>query len=348
MKPIEDGGRCSDCGLDASLLLHVRGAAETLSAKAAQYAAEGRWQAAYDAAGESLRLVRADNDLAAFVLLLATLEGAQGPISSVAKPRAEHLPAELAPFADDVVATAIRLRSLVDSHASDEEIERVLLDFDPDHPLLSARGPAATVAPLPTVAEAPPAVPAAPIRRPRRLWPVVTTAAGAALLIGVLTGDWNGQRTTRQQLAAHIADLEARAQTTTAPQPTPTAATQSAPGTRSGDPWVEALRELPPQTYKELQDNLGSSAWRRGRDASRAARYEEARRYLEFAVQGPRGSWYRPHALFYLAKTYHRLGRREEAAATYGRLEREAPDSGYGDEARRLVARLQQGQGVGQ
>src|SRR5262245_32300914 len=102
--PIAQGDQCAQCGLDASLLVHVRRAADSLAHQAAAAAGTGAWQQAYEAAAESLRLVRQDNDLAAFVLVAATLGGARGPLRSVPRPRTEALPASLAPLAEELLA----------------------------------------------------------------------------------------------------------------------------------------------------------------------------------------------------------------------------------------------------
>jgi tetratricopeptide (TPR) repeat protein len=322
-KPIADDGRCAKCGLDATLVVQIRRAAERAARNAARAAAAGSWQEAYDIAAGSLRLARRDNDLAAFVLLAAALAGAQGYVATVARPRADALPESVAPLVDGVLACADRLRTLAATSASSSEIEDTLRDLDVQHPLLPPPPPPPAVAPPP----------------PRPLWPRLATAAGMALVVGVAAGWWNGERTTRNLFETQIA---ATATQSKAPGQVAVAAAAPPPV----EPWVKALHELPPGASAALRDDLRSRAWRRGRDASRNGRYEEARQFLELAVQGPSRSWYWPHAVYYLGKSYHRLGRKEDAAATYRRLERDAPSSDYVPEARRLLARIAKGQGV--
>ena len=108
--PVPEPGPCPSCDLDISLLFRIRRAAGSLAHRAAQSAAEGEWQRAYDRARESLSLARSDNDLAAFVLLLATVAGAHGSLASVPRPRAGQLPASLAPYAEELIAAARALR----------------------------------------------------------------------------------------------------------------------------------------------------------------------------------------------------------------------------------------------
>jgi hypothetical protein len=108
--PVPEPGPCPSCDLDVSLLFRIRRAASSLAHRAAQSAAEGEWQQAYDRARESLSLARSDNDLAAFVLLLAMVGGAHGTLASVPRPRVEQLPASLAPYADELIAAARALR----------------------------------------------------------------------------------------------------------------------------------------------------------------------------------------------------------------------------------------------
>lgn len=314
--PITDG-RCAECGLDSSLLVQVRRSAERLARRAAQEAAAGEWQKAYDNAAESLRLSRRSNDLAAFVLLSATVAGAQGSVAMIPLPLASALPASLAGLLDDVLAMAGRLRRLSENASSPSEIETVLQELDPQHALL----------------------PPPPAHRPQRLSPLGVTAAGLALVAGLAGGWWNGERTTRQRMEARLATVSRPppvSSSTPAPEPAPAPAPTPAP-----EPWVNALQSLP-----SLKEGLGAQAWRRGRNASRDGRYDEARQFLEVAVQTSKTSWYWPHALYYLGKSYHRLGRRDDAMAAYRRLEREAPDSEYVPEVRRLLARLDRGEGV--
>jgi tetratricopeptide (TPR) repeat protein len=324
-QPIAGGGRCGECGFDASLLSNIRRAAERLAHQAAERAAGGGWQEAYDTAAESLRFVREQNDLAAFVLLVASLAGARGSVAAVPRPRAAALPAPLAPWVDEVLDAAGQLRALGARSASPVEIQRALRELDPRHPLLPD-----------------------PVPSRRRRWLVPATAVAVALplaAIAGLAGRWNGAETTRQQMQGRIAALDnalRRARQAPPPGASPPAVVPAPPL----DPWLRALQGLPPRTQTRVQDSVSREAWHLGRAASRRGRYEQARKYLELAAQGPRGSDYWDAALYYLGKAYHRLGRPEEARAAYQRLEREAPHSTYLPEARRLLGRLERGQGV--
>lgn len=290
-----------------------------MAQKAARQAADGEWQAAYDTAAESLRLARQDNDLAAFVVIVASLAGAHRSVSSVPRPRAEALPPSLAPLLDETLEVAQRLRSMGEESASAAEIETVLRELDPQHRLLPPP------APLPVEA---PVVPPQPQRFP---WRLMTAAAGVALLIGALTGSWTGQQTTQQKLGPRIAELEKRLQTTPEPPAVPIQAAQA----QSREPLL-----------RQVQTTLSLEAYRHGLKASQREEYKEARQYLEFAVQGPRDSYYWDDSLYYLARAYHRLHEREKAAAAYRRLEREAPGSVYLKDTRQFLARLEQGQEV--
>jgi tetratricopeptide (TPR) repeat protein len=306
-KPIGDDARCAECAFDASLLLQVRQSARRLATVAARHAAKGQWQAAYDAAAESLRLARSDNDLAAFILLVAALAGAHGSVPSVPRPRAEALPSTAAPFLDEVLSTATRLRAMADNP---EEAETLLRELDPRHALLPAPPPPTTPPPA--------SPPASPKRAPSPLFALV---AGAVLLVAGFGSGWYGRRAERLQAVAPPPPAAAQPAATPAPAPPSAAA--------------------PP-----LPDTLRADAYRRGRDASKRKQYKEALPYLEIAAKAPAGNWYSEDALFFLGKTYHRLGRREDAAAAYRRLEKEAPNSSYVPEVRVLLARLERGQGV--
>jgi len=349
--PIPAAGRCGPCGLDASLLLQILGASARLARTSAQRAGDGAWQEAYNAAAESLRLSRRDNDLAAFVLLAATLAGARGPVEAVPRPRAEALPAVVAPWVDGLLAAATRLRGLA-AGSPIAEIERALRELDERHPWLAGLGPKP-----PSEARKPEeAPPRTPLRRdgrvtPKPLWPALVAAAVITLAIGSLVVWWT-VRALRAAPQAQIANLTLqlqRSQEELRRAPRPTAA--KAPE----DPLEQAVRQLEdpklsghsPKAAAALRDGIGRQAWRRGYEASARHRYDEARLLLEVAVQGSHQSDYWDDALYYLGKAYHRLGRGEEARATYRRLESEAPTSPFLPEAHRLLVRLDRHQGVG-
>lgn len=306
-KPIEDDPHCEECGLDASLLVQIRRSAEALAQKAAERAAFGEWQNAYEAAAESLRLARSDNDLAAFVLLIAALAGAQGSVSSIPRPRADALPSTLPPFVDEALSVAERLRTA----PSISEVEELLHELDPQHPFLPP--------PLPAPVELP---------KPRPLWPAWAVAASVALLAGTVMG-WYATRQPAQKRTTEKRQLT-----------TPPVIPAAPPRPSAPKPWAMAMDDA------EIQNSFSTDAWRHGLQASKNGDYERARKFLELAIQGPRTSWYWEDALFYLGKTYHRLGRLGDAAAAYERLAREAPDSQYVPEARRFLARIARGEGV--
>jgi tetratricopeptide (TPR) repeat protein len=279
-KPIGDDARCAECAFDASLLLQVRQSARRLATVAARHAANGQWQAAYDAAAES-----------------------------VPRPRAEALPSTAAPFLDEVLSTATRLRAMADNP---QEAETLLRELDPRHALLPAPPPPTTP---------PPASP--PVTPKRATSPLSALVAGAVLLVAGFGSGWYGRRAERPQAVSPPPPVAAQPAATPAPAPAPPSAA------------------APP-----LPDTLRADAYRRGRDASKRKQYKEALPYLEIAAQPPARNWYSEDALFFLGKTYHRLGRREDAAAAYRRLEKEAPNSSYVPEVRVLLARLERGQGV--
>jgi tetratricopeptide (TPR) repeat protein len=353
--PIPAQGRCSQCGLDASLLLRILGASARLTRTAAQRAGDGVWQEAYNAAAESLRLSRRDNDLAAFVLLAATLAGAQGAVATVPRPRAEALPTPLAPLVDGVLGAATKLRGLAESSSPPAELEEALRgalrELDEHHPLLSYLRPKPPIEEMKRRDQKLKILPG--VRKPegRPVWPALTAAALAALILGAVVV-WSASRMIRTRSQGQITDLTRRLQHTEENLRN----AQSRPATKPPeDPLGRAISQLentgrpghPSSAAAALRDDISRRAWRRGYDASVRHRYDEARELLELAIEGPHKSEYWDDALYYLGKAYHRLGRREEARAAYQRLEREAPSSPFLPEARRLLVRLDGHEGAG-
>jgi hypothetical protein len=341
--PVGPEGRCVECRLDASLLVRIRATAELLARRAAGRAAAAAWQEAYDHAAESLRLAWRDNDLAALVLVVAAAAGARGGVRKVPRPRMERLPAGLGGHAGfaTLVAELAALRQRLEAKHDPASAAAELATFRARHPGLLAPAGARVEAPAGQVRRA-------DSRRVRR-W-----AAAAAILAGVLAGGvaagvWRAGAGSRagtapaaavergrgqvQALASRVLLLQeelrqARLET----RPT------VAPGLAS--PAVAA-------PAGEVRALASRAAWLRGLRASRRRRWDAARHFLELAAAtSGRDDYWRGDTLFYLAKTYHRLGRRELAAGAYRHLVAEQPGSALAQEADRLRARLARGEGV--
>jgi tetratricopeptide (TPR) repeat protein len=340
-RPIGGDGHCAECGLDATLLFAIRRSAETLARQSARRAGDGQWQKAYDAAAESLRLVANENDLAAFVLLVSSLAGARGSVRQVAKPDPQRLPTELRGPLEELLATLKELRSILQVE-DEEEAARRVRELQARHPGLRLFGEI----------EAPVAVTSLVLRETQPSRRFLAMVAAAMLLVALLGGwaaaGWAGRQGERERLALaqrlHETEERLRQQQETRPSP---------PVTPPQDPWLTALAALdqpetaPAAREAGVRDLTSRAAWKQGRAASRAGRYKEAKRWLELAVQGPRESDYRDDALYYLAKTCHRLGERERAEELYQRVMREAaPGSNFAFEAQRLLGLLRDGKGV--
>lgn len=325
---IPDQGHCEECGLDASLLLQILNAAARLAWRAAQQAADGAWQEAYDSAAESLSLDRRENDLASFVLLAAALAGAQGTVKSIPRPRMEAVPAPLSALVERVLATATTLRDLTEGSATDADLEATLRELDDHHPWLRRTNPERG--------------------KPRTTWSILAAGTLSGLILASVVAWWAVNR-VQARSQGRIDDLAAQLLRTD--EFLRHERSRSGPASNASRPNVSPVAPASSSDHTAsaiaaFHDDAGRRSWIKGFSASKHRRYEEARQFLELAVQGPHESDYWDDALYYLAKTYHRLGRREEALAGYQRLEREAPSSSYLPEARRLVARLERHLGV--
>ena len=340
---IDGDGHCPECGLDATMLFAVRRSADTLARRGAQLAGEGEWQSAYDAAAESLRLVANENDLAAVVLLASSLGGARGSVHKIAQPDPQRLPAELRRPLEELLATVDELRSIL-SIEDETEAARRIRELQGRHSGLRLFGE--IDAPAPDSVAAPSPVPRQEQRSRRSLALVAAASLLVALLGGWAAVDFSGRaRQERLELEQKLQEMAGRLRQQQTPRPPPAVLHQ--------DPWLTALAALDrPEALSTpsatgVRDLTSRAAWKRGRIASRTGRYEEAKRWLELAVQGPRESDYRDDALYYLAKTYHRLGQPERAAKLYQQVQQEAsPGSNFSAEAQRLLDRLRHGEGV--
>ena len=90
-----EGAQCDRCDFPLELVGRVSRAADRLSRTAARSLADGRPQKACELAEESLRLRTKDNDLAAFVVIVARCAGAAVSLLSIPSPRADRLPESL-------------------------------------------------------------------------------------------------------------------------------------------------------------------------------------------------------------------------------------------------------------
>jgi hypothetical protein len=180
-------GDCAACRLDAAWAPRLRRAADALARRAARRAGEGAWQAAYDYAAESLRLAWHANDLAAFILVAATVAGARGSVGKVPRPRMERLPpilgahATLLALAEELRGLGERLADSPDLHAAEHLVAAFEARF-PAHRLTHA--PCGELQVL--AAPAPTAGPC-PARRRAGGW-LAAAAWVSALLIAAFAG----------------------------------------------------------------------------------------------------------------------------------------------------------------
>ena len=103
-----EDAKCGHCNLSLELVLRVSRTADGLARSAARCLAEGRSQRACALAEESLRLRTRDNDLAAFVVIVARCTGAAGNLASVPRPRGDRIPESLRSHLPRVLAKVRR------------------------------------------------------------------------------------------------------------------------------------------------------------------------------------------------------------------------------------------------
>lgn len=314
---LAESGQCEACGLDGALLLAIRGTARELANEAARHAGAGDWAQAYELAAESLRLMWRDNDLAAFVVLVAAVAGVRGPVRSIPRPRPELLPESLAPHVEDVLATAERLRSGEEAEEI-EQVEEVAKVEEEPSPLATdlEAGQETETEPIEAVLPSPPP----PWWRGRSAG--LSAAAVVLLAAGVLLGELLGRVGSREPLPPD------------GPLPASPAPAAAAIQARPAPPpaLAPALPRIPVA--------VGHTAWSEGRKASSDGSYAKAREHLEIAVLVPPETFYWDDALYYLARAYHRLGECEKAAGAYDRLIQGSSHSQFVSDARHFRGRL--------
>jgi len=318
---------CPSCAADLSLLHAVVTAATTLARKAAQLAAQGKWQSAYDSAAESLRLKSTDNDLAAFVLLLSAFEGATGSVRAVPRPHAENLPDEVGKYLHDLLDAVEKVRSQ-DLPSSDCVRSRGTRSYRPLHLALATIG---------------------------------------FLALGLVLGQFllqRGERISILESAERPLSNHVRSQNQATP--TIPAITQRQDGestsehtfafdrelslilakTALADDWAKVARlvaEVQPQHREDLvRDILPSSLARRaylsGLRASRYGDYGCAEVLLDIAMTlAPPDTYFEDDALYYRARALQRTGHSLEAWELFNRVLTEFPSSPYRREARRFL-----------